>query len=122
MKMLEKIKNFFKKKSKPEEVTIKPVDVSPSARLLRTLRTRENEENAMVTKKMAQEILEENVRKEFLPESPKVHPRTIRNKPTPAQHHHDAVAKFMKHSGSKHSQYYRKTTKHHTTDQELDNA
>ena len=116
MNLIQKIINLFKRKPK---IIVKPVEV---------IRKREKEDSALITRQLADEIIrqreleEERIRKSWLPDA-KVHRRLRRSSSkTPARDHHDAIAKFMKRSGSKHSQAYRRSTKHHTTDEELEDT
>lgn len=106
MKLLEKIKNFFKRKRRlpvDQEKTIhKPFKHIKIGNVTITTDIPAIEQLA----KAQEEIL----RKHYLPEPPKVYPRKIRNTPPPAERHRASISKFMKGKGRQ-SKYYRQTIK-----------
>lgn len=117
MKLLQKIKNFFKKSPKQQEVVIKPVDVSNHLR--RTCCEKNYKTVKVGTVKITTDIPaieqltkkhEEQIRKQILPE-PTIHRRTLpRNAPPPAERHRAAISKHMKGKGRT-SVRYRKMIK-----------
>ena len=101
MKLLERIKNFFKRKLVHVKKTTKtqktPVKTIKAGNITITTDIPAIEQLA--------KIQEEQIRKQFLPEPPKVYPKQISNKPPPAEQHRAAIKKFMKGKGHFSKQY-----------------